>query len=83
MIKTDFRLHELCSNSTEKVMYNMDTMPRVFSLSAGDLTKHHIPFLYCHVDLYLPSKAYGVNVYIEVGICGCAKLFYCLSIVFP
>ena len=48
-------------------MFSIDTMPRVFSLSSRDLTKARIPFLYCHVDLYLPSKAYGVSVYIEVG----------------
>ena len=48
-------------------MFSIDTMPRVFSLSSRDLTKAHIPFLYCHIDLYLPSKAYGVSVYIEVG----------------
>ena len=48
-------------------MFTIDTMPRVFSLTAKDLTKAHIPFLYCHIDLYLPSKAYGVSVYIEVG----------------
>ena len=62
------RLNELCSNSTDKVMFTIDTMPRVFSLSSKDLVKHHIPFLYCHIDLYLPSKAYGVSVYIEVCI---------------
>ena len=49
-------------------MFNIDTMPRVFSLNSGDLTKNSIPFLYCHIDLYLPSKTYGVSVYIEVGI---------------
>ena len=48
-------------------MFTIDTMPRVFSLTSRDLTKANIPFLYCHIDLYLPSKAYGVSVYIEVG----------------
>ena len=49
-------------------MFTIDTMPRVFSLNSGDLAKNHIPFLYCHIDLYLPSKAYGVSVYIEASI---------------
>ena len=47
-----------------KVLYKIDTMPRVFSLHSNSLKT--VPYLYCHMDLYLPSDKYGMSVHIKV-----------------
>ena len=60
-----FRLEKLCGNSSSsnKVVSTIDTLPWQLSL---DSNKTLPPHFWCHIDLYLPSDKYGLNVYIKV-----------------
>lgn len=60
---THHRFEELCSSNVSKVLYKIDTMPRIFSLHSDSIKT--LPHLYCHMDLYLPSDKYGLSVHIK------------------
>ena len=61
-----FRLEKLCGNSSSssKVVSTIDTLPWKLSLDSNQTIP---PYFWCHIDLYLPSDKYGLNVYIEVN----------------
>ena len=64
------RLFDLCSKGSgssvlfNKVVHKLDTSPTIFRLSSHDITSS--PYLYCHLELQLPSDKYGVQIFIQV-----------------
>ena len=62
------RLFDICTNRTslifDKVVYKLDSTPTILTLNSKDVKNQ--PYLYCHLELHLPSDRYGVQIFIEV-----------------
>lgn len=61
------RLFDICTNRTslifDKVVYKLDSTPTILTLNSKDVKNQ--PYLYCHLELHLPSDRYGVQIFIE------------------